>query len=42
LLSLIGDIALTGGPQVHAHVVPGLSYATSRGGHLLAAEVCRR
>jgi hypothetical protein len=40
LLSLIGDIALADdGPQVHAHVVLGLSDGTTRGGHLLAAEV---
>jgi hypothetical protein len=40
LLSLVGDIALADdGPQVHAHVVLGLPDGTTRGGHLLAAEV---
>lgn len=40
LLSLIGDIALSDdGPQVHAHVVLGLSDGTTRGGHLLSGEV---
>ncbi|KHL02898.1 PPC domain-containing DNA-binding protein [Sinomonas humi] len=40
LLSLVGDIALAdNGPQVHAHVVLGLPDGTTRGGHLLSAEV---
>ncbi len=40
VLSLIGDISETEqGPQVHAHVVVGLSDGTTRGGHLLDAEV---
>jgi hypothetical protein len=40
LLSLIGDIAeADDGPQVHAHVVLGLSDGTTRGGHLIAAEI---
>lgn len=40
LLSLVGDIARADeGPQVHAHVVLGLSDGTTRGGHLLAAEI---
>jgi predicted DNA-binding protein with PD1-like motif len=40
LLSLIGDIALADdGPQLHAHVVLGLSDGTVRGGHLLAGHV---
>ena len=40
LLSLIGDIAQADdGPQVHAHVVVGLADGTTRGGHLLAAEI---
>ena len=40
LLSLVGDIALADdGPQVHAHVVLGLPDGTTRGGHLLAAEI---
>ena len=40
LLSLIGDIAQADdGPQVHAHVVLGLHDGTTRGGHLLAAEI---
>lgn len=40
LLSLVGDIAQADdGPQVHAHVVLGLSDGTTRGGHLLAAEI---
>src|SRR5262245_23286934 len=37
VLSIIGDIALADNtPQVHAHVVLGLSDGTVRGGHLLA------
>lgn len=40
LLSLLGDIALgPDGPQVHAHVVLGLSDGSVRGGHLLAGQV---
>jgi hypothetical protein len=40
LLSLVGDIALADdGPQVHAHVVLGLPDGSTRGGHLLAAEI---
>jgi uncharacterized protein len=40
LLSLLGDIALAeDGPQLHVHVVLGLSDGTVRGGHLLAGEV---
>jgi|SRR5579875_806904 len=40
LLSLVGDIAdADDGPQVHAHVVLGLSDGTTRGGHLLSAEI---
>jgi len=40
VLSLIGDIALKDDkPQVHAHVVVGMSQGTTRGGHLLAAHV---
>ena len=38
--SLLGDIALKDGePQVHAHVVLGRSDGTTRGGHLLRANV---
>jgi uncharacterized protein len=40
LLSLVGDIAQAGNdPQVHAHVVLGLADGTTRGGHLLQAEI---
>ena len=40
VLSLVGDIAAADdGPQVHAHVVLGLPDGSTRGGHLLAAEV---
>jgi uncharacterized protein len=40
LLSLVGDIARDDdGPAVHAHVVVGLRDGTTRGGHLLRAEV---
>lgn len=40
VLSLLGDIALADDePQVHAHVVVGLRDGTTRGGHLLSAEV---
>jgi len=39
-LSLIGDITLRDDrPWVHAHVVLGLSDATTRGGHLIAGTV---
>ncbi len=40
VLSLIGDIACKGDdPNVHAHVVVGMSDASARGGHLLEAHV---
>ncbi|KON81675.1 DNA-binding protein [Azoarcus sp. PA01] len=40
VLSLIGDIALQDGrPKLHAHVVVGRRDGTTRGGHLLAADV---
>ena len=41
VLSLIGDITLDpkGDAQVHAHVVVGCSDGTTRGGHLLEAQV---
>jgi predicted DNA-binding protein with PD1-like motif len=41
VISLVGDVALKedGEPQVHAHVVVGLSDGTTRGGHLLEAHV---
>jgi predicted DNA-binding protein with PD1-like motif len=40
LLSLIGDFAEgEDGPTLHAHVVLGLSDGTTRGGHLLEAQV---
>lgn len=40
VLSLIGDVALDDGePAVHAHVVVGRHDGTTRGGHLLRAEV---
>jgi predicted DNA-binding protein with PD1-like motif len=40
VLSLLGDVALKDGePQVHAHVVLGRSDGTTRGGHLLEADV---
>jgi predicted DNA-binding protein with PD1-like motif len=40
LLSLIGDVAEgEDGPILHAHVVLGLSDGTTRGGHLLEAQV---
>jgi uncharacterized protein len=40
VLSLIGDIALNEGePELHAHVVLGRRYGTTRGGHLLEAHV---
>ncbi len=40
VLSLVGDVALSGDePQVHVHVVLGLSDGSVRGGHLLAGHV---
>ena len=40
VVSLMGDIATKEGePQVHAHVVLGMRDGTTRGGHLLEAEV---
>jgi uncharacterized protein len=41
VLSLIGDVALgaDGGPQLHLHVVLGLSDGSTRGGHLLGGQV---
>ncbi len=40
VLSLVGDVAEDGGaPRVHAHVVVGRRDGTTRGGHLLSAEV---
>jgi predicted DNA-binding protein with PD1-like motif len=40
VLSLIGDVSEADqGPQVHAHVVVGRRDGTTRGGHLLDAEV---
>lgn len=41
VLSMVGDVALTpdGDPEVHAHVVVGRRDATTRGGHLLEANV---
>lgn len=41
LLSCVGDIALKsdGSPEVHAHVVVGRRDGSTRGGHLLEAEV---
>jgi predicted DNA-binding protein with PD1-like motif len=40
VLSLIGDIALNGPkPKLHAHVVPGRSDCSTRGGHLMSAIV---
>ncbi len=40
VVALIGDIAMgTAGPEVHAHVVIGLSDGTTRGGHLLKGQV---
>ncbi|HKN96211.1 MAG TPA: PPC domain-containing DNA-binding protein [Pseudonocardiaceae bacterium] len=40
VLSLLGDVAVADdGPQVHAHLVVGLSDGTTRGGHLLRGEV---
>lgn len=40
VLSLIGDIAESGGsPAVHAHAVLGLRDTSTRGGHLMEADV---
>jgi len=40
VLSLVGDIALLDGrPKLHAHVVLGLRDGSTRGGHLLSADV---
>ena len=40
VLSLVGDIALKDStPNVHAHVVVGMSDGTAHGGHILAAHV---
>jgi uncharacterized protein len=41
VLSCVGDIAVKpdGSPEVHAHVVVGRRDGTTRGGHLLEAEV---
>jgi predicted DNA-binding protein with PD1-like motif len=40
VLSLIGDIALSGGePKLHAHVVLGKADGAACGGHLLQARV---
>jgi predicted DNA-binding protein with PD1-like motif len=41
VLSLIGDIALApdGGPKLHAHVVLGRRDGSTRGGHLIEAQV---
>ena len=40
VLSLVGDVALGDGEsQLHLHAVLGLSDGTTRGGHLLEAEV---
>jgi hypothetical protein len=41
LLSCVGDIAVKpdGSPEVHAHVVVGRADGTTRGGHLLQAQV---
>lgn len=40
VLTLAGDVAVKDGePQVHAHVVLGLSDGSTRGGHLLEAHV---
>jgi uncharacterized protein len=40
VLSLIGDVALSDGkPKIHAHAVLGRHDGSTRGGHLLAAQV---
>lgn len=40
VLSLIGDIAESGGsPALHVHVVLGLRDTSTRGGHLMEADV---
>ncbi|NRQ38664.1 DNA-binding protein [Nonomuraea sp. NN258] len=42
VLALVGDFAMSEdaeGPQLHAHVVVGLSDGAARGGHLLSGEV---
>lgn len=40
VLSLVGDIALhKGKPKIHAHVVVGCADGTTRGGHILEAQV---
>ncbi len=40
VLSLIGDVALSDGkPKIHAHVVLGRHDGSTRGGHLLEAQV---
>lgn len=41
VLSLVGDIAQgpDGSPQLHAHVVLGLSDGSTRGGHLRSGDV---
>jgi uncharacterized protein len=40
VLSIIGDIALDGGePKLHAHAVLGTADGSTRGGHLLDAQV---
>lgn len=40
VLSLVGDIALEKGqPKVHAHVVVGRADGTTRGGHIMEAQV---
>jgi predicted DNA-binding protein with PD1-like motif len=40
VVSMIGDIALYNGkPTVHTHMVVGMSDGTTRGGHVLAANV---
>jgi len=41
VLSLVGNVTdAPGGRKVHAHVVVGRADGTTRGGHLLRAEVC--
>jgi predicted DNA-binding protein with PD1-like motif len=41
VLSMQGDVALSNGkPAVHAHMVVGLPDGTTRGGHVLEADVC--